>query len=86
MIIDFQLEMIVWQEFKIPMKDPAELHINDNLYAVFSETLKPETVKDSNKCITKILDARYEKADLEKIVHEECSHLSLEDQHKLLNL
>ena len=66
MIIDFQSEMIVWQKFKIPMKDPAELHMNDDLYAVFSETLEPEAIKDSNKCITKILDARYKKANLEK--------------------
>ena len=60
--------------------------MNNNLYAVFSKTLEPEAVKDSNECITKILDARYKKANLEKIVHEECSHLSLEDQHKLLTL
>ena len=78
--------MVFWQEFKIPMKDPTDLHTNEDLYEVFSETLEPEAIKESNKCITKILDARYEKADLEKIVCEECSHLSLKDQHKLLTL
>ena len=59
MIIDFQSEMVVWQEFKIPMKDPADLPMNKELYAVFCETQEPEAIKESSKCITKILDARY---------------------------
>ena len=32
MIIDFQLDMIEWQEFKIPMKDPVELRMNEQLF------------------------------------------------------
>ena len=86
MIIDFQLNMIVWQELKIPMKDPVELCTNEQLLMVFTKTLEPEAIKSSNKHVTCILDAKYEKADLEHLVCEECSHLSTEDQHKLLKL
>ena len=84
--IDSQSDMIEWQEFKIPMKDPVELHMNEQLFMVFTETLEPEAIKSSNKCITQILDAKYEKADLECLVCKECSHLSNEDQQKLLKL
>ena len=86
MIIDFQSDMIEWQEFKIPIKDPAELHMNKQLFMVFVEMLEPEAIKFSNKHVTQILDAKYEKADLEHLVCKDCSHLSNEDQQKLLQL
>ena len=86
MTIGFQSDTIEWQEFKIPIKDPVELCMNEQLFMVFTETLEPEAIKSSNKCVTQILDAKYKKADLEKIIHEECSHISHEDQHKLLSI
>jgi hypothetical protein len=33
-----------------------------------------------------ILDAKYEKADLQSVLSTNCSHLSLQDQDKLLEL
>ena len=45
----------------------------------------PERVKQATKRISEILDAKYEKADLEKIVSN-CPHLSHPQREQLLNL
>ena len=60
--------------------------MNEQLFMVFAETLEPEAIKSSNKHVTQILDAKYEKTNLKCLVHEEYSHLSNEDQQKLLKL
>ena len=36
--------------------------------------------------VVKILDAKYEKADLNAVVADNCKHLSVPDQEKLLKL
>ncbi len=36
--------------------------------------------------VVQILDAKYEKADIQSVVSTNCSHLSLQDQNKLLEL
>jgi hypothetical protein len=41
---------------------------------------------DATKCVTRILDAKYAKADLRSIVKNYCKHLSADHQKKLLQL
>ena len=36
--------------------------------------------------VVKILDAKYEKADLNAVIADNCKHLSVPDQEKLLKL
>jgi hypothetical protein len=46
----------------------------------------PKSTQDATKCATWILDANYNKADLQSIVKGSCKHLSTNQQKKLLQL
>ena len=46
----------------------------------------PAVIAEATDRTMEILDANYEKADLPKIIHEICSHLSSSEQAKLLKL
>ena len=47
---------------------------------------EPHSTQEATKQIVHILDAKYEKADLQSVVSTNCTHLSLQDQNKLLEL
>jgi hypothetical protein len=47
---------------------------------------EPLSTLAATKCATRILDAKYAKADLQSIVKNNCQHLSTENQKKLLQL
>eukprot|EP00804_Cyclotella_cryptica_P028771 CCRYP_018716-RA/>CCRYP_018716-RA protein AED:0.36 eAED:1.00 QI:0/-1/0/1/-1/1/1/0/123 len=46
---------------------------------------EPSNTRDATQQVVHILDAKYEKADLQSVVST-CTHLSLQDQNKLLEL
>ena len=58
----------------------------DEMFLTFMSVIESEAVKSATERTTKILDAHYEKADLRKIVNEECPHLDDVEKEKLLNL
>lgn len=86
MILDFDKSTMKWDNVTIDMKHPDKLKSNADLYATFAETQEPAHVKDANKRVTHILDAKYEKADLPAIVKEQCAHLAESEQQALLAL
>ena len=45
-----------------------------------------QSTQEVTEQVVKILDASYEKTDLQSVVSTNCSHLSLQDQNKLLEL
>ena len=47
---------------------------------------KPHSTHEATQLVVHILDAKYEKADLQSVVSANCTHLSLHDQNKLLEL
>ena len=47
---------------------------------------EPQSTLEATQRVAKILDAKYEKADLNAVVTENCKHLSVSDQEKLLKL
>ncbi len=47
---------------------------------------EPQSMQEATKWIVHILDTKYEKADLWSVVSTNCTHLSLPDQNKLLEL
>ena len=47
---------------------------------------KPYSMHKATQRVVHILDAKYEKADLQSVVSTNCTHLSLPDQNKLLEL
>jgi hypothetical protein len=47
---------------------------------------EPIKTRSTTKRMVKILDAKYEKADLPAIIRENCSHLTASDREKLLSV
>ena len=47
---------------------------------------EPKSTLEATQWFVKILDAMYEKADLNAVVADNCKHLSVPDQEKLLKL
>eukprot|EP00804_Cyclotella_cryptica_P021312 CCRYP_001568-RA/>CCRYP_001568-RA protein AED:0.37 eAED:0.39 QI:0/0/0/1/0/0/2/0/394 len=47
---------------------------------------EPSSTQEATQRVVHILDAKYEKADLQSVVSTNCTHLSLQDQNKLLEL
>jgi hypothetical protein len=52
----------------------------------YSLAMEPQSTQDTAKFVTRILDAKYKKADLQTIVRDNCKHLSTDQQKKLLQL
>ncbi len=51
-----------------------------------SLAMEPRSTQDATKCVTRILDTKYKKVDLQSIVRDNCKHLSIDQQKKLLQL
>jgi hypothetical protein len=51
-----------------------------------SLVMEPHNTQDATKGVTRILDAKYKKADLQSIVRDYCKDLSTDQQKKLLQL
>ncbi len=47
---------------------------------------EPISTRSATRRMVKILDAKYEKADLPAIIRENCSHLTTSDREKLLSV
>src|SRR5688500_6322583 len=81
----FSTNLMEWYNASTPMLDP-DLLDQDNLDELANERLymhDPDTTEAER--IQEILDAKYCKADLEKL-SQECDTLNREDQQKLLKL
>ncbi len=48
--------------------------------------MEPQSTQDATKHVTRILDAKYQKADLQSIVKDKCKHVSADRQKKSLQL
>jgi hypothetical protein len=48
--------------------------------------MEPQSTQEATKCVRRILDAKYQKADLQSIVKDKCKHLNADQQKKLLQL
>ena len=81
--------MITVDEVKLPMQNINYLQGSSTLRALklnHSLAMEPQSTQDATKRVTWILDAKYQKADLQSIVRDNCKHLSTNQQKKLLQL
>jgi hypothetical protein len=88
-ILDFKDKMITVDEVKSPMRNINYLQGSSTLRALklnHSLAMEPQSTQDATKRVTRILDAKYKKADLQAIVRDNCKHLSADQQKKLLQL
>ena len=70
------------------MRDIANLQLKTSVTRALCNNLnyaqEPVSTRSATKRVVKILDAKYEKADIPAIVRENCSHLSAAEREKLL--
>jgi hypothetical protein len=88
-ILDFKDKMITIDEVKSPIRNINYLQGSSTLRAlklIHSLAMEPQSTQDATKHVTRILDAKYQKADLQSIVKDNCKHLSTDQQKKLLQL
>jgi hypothetical protein len=82
-ILDFKDKMITVDEVKLPMQNINYLQGSSTLRALklnHSLAMEPQSTQDATKRVTWILDAKYQKADLQAIVRGNCKHLSADQQ------
>ncbi len=88
-ILDFKYKMITVDEVKLPMQNIKYLQGSSTLRALklnHGLAMEPQSTQDATKRVTQILDAKYQRADLQSIVRNNCKHLSADQQNKLLQL
>jgi hypothetical protein len=87
-ILDFDGQTIMWDKCTIKMKEYEDLSdinspINDFYW--HEEIYESQALYHASSCLKKILDAKYEPADLNKIAHN-CDYLTDDKQMQLLSL
>ena len=85
-ILNFEDRNITVDKITLPMRTMESLLSPQNVWAIYNEALEPLVPKAETKRTTRILDAKYEKADLHKIVGDQCKHLPKDQQYELLEL
>ena len=89
-VLDFNTKNITIDEAILQMRDINKLSNKfkiDRAWSVNNSMHhEPPSTLDASKCAVKILDIKYAKADLESVVQDNCSHLSLSDQNRLLEV
>ena len=89
-VLDFRTKMITIDEIMLPMRNIDNLSDITKIEKAWSVNNylanEPQSTLDATKRVIRILDAKYEKADLQAVVEDNCVHLSLDDQNKLLDL
>jgi hypothetical protein len=84
-ILDFKDKMITVDEVKLPMQNINYLQGSSTLRVLWlnhSLAMEPQITQDATKRVMRILDAKYQKADLQSIVKDNCKHLSADQQEK----
>jgi len=85
----FKQKEITIDEIILPMRDINSLIMSkmERAWTVNkSMAHKPQSTQEATQRVAHVLDAKYEKADLQSVVSANCTHLSLHDQNKLLEL
>ncbi len=86
-MLDFEVQMITIDEIILPMRNINHLLGASILLALWLNNClarKPKSTQDATKCATWILDTKFNKADLQSIVKDNCKPLSADQQKKLL--
>ena len=83
-ILDFSEKMITIDSIKLPMRSIENLPKSNKEALDFNTTLarsvEPKSTELATQRIVKILDAKYEKANIPEVINNNCSHLNPEEQ------
>jgi hypothetical protein len=88
--LDFQEKAITIDKILLFMRNIANLQLKPRITRVLRENScfaqEPISTHSVTKHVVKILDTKYEKADLSAIIRENFSHLTASDREKLLSV
>jgi hypothetical protein len=88
--LDFREKTITIDGILLPMRNIANLQLKPRTTRTLRENTcfaqEPISTRSATKCVVKILDAKYKKADLPAIIRENCNHLTATDREKLLSV
>jgi hypothetical protein len=88
--LDFQEKTITIDKILLHMRNIANLQLKPRITKALRENTcfaqEPISTRSTTKRMVKILDAKYEKADLPAIIRENCSHLTASNRDKLLSV
>lgn len=85
-ILDFRDSEITIDNQTIPMRPQSALSTRKEIRNTYLEAVEPMSTKEETERVTRILDAKYEAADLPKVVEENCPHLSQAEKKALLEV
>jgi hypothetical protein len=88
--LDFQVKTITIDEILLPMRNIANMQLKLRITKALRENTcfaqEPISTRSATECMVKILDAKYEKADLPATNRENWSHLRANNREKLLSV
>ncbi len=89
-VLDFREKTITIDSILLLMRNIASLQLEPSITRALRQNTclaqEPGSTQNATKRVIEILDAKYDKADLPPIVRDNCSHLDLSHQEKLLSL
>ncbi len=89
-ILDIQEKTITIDEILLPMRNITNLQLKPRFIRALRENTcfaqEPSGTCSATRHMMKILDAKYDKADLPAIIRENCSHLTASNREKLLSV
>ena len=87
-ILDFIVKLITIDSIKLPMRRIKKLPTSNKEALGFNNSLaknqEPKSTELATQRRVKILDAKYEKANLPEIAKNDCSHLNPEEKNQVL--
>jgi hypothetical protein len=88
--LDFQEKTIAIDKILLPMRNIVNLQLKPRITRALRENTcfaqEPISTGSATKHMVRILDAKYEKADLPAIIRENYSHLTASNKEKLLSV
>jgi hypothetical protein len=88
--LDIQEKIITIDKILLPMRNIANLQLKSRITRALRENTcfaqEPVSIHSTTKRMVKILDAKYENADLPAIIRENCSHLTASNREKVLSV
>ena len=87
-ILDFETKMIAIDGMNIPMRNIKNLQVPGTRFQIWKNSwfVEPIVTNDATRRAIKILDAKYEQADLPKIVQEKCKHLTNKEKNSTIKI
>ena len=85
-ILNFHDKTVTIDHVELPMQSLQSLCNPNMLNNLYREATEPTISKAATSRVTKILDAKYDKANLPKVVEDNCKHLQVQERNALLRL